>query len=62
MADDDDDWDNDDNVQQQPSKGVNQRDANGMGYFNRAPLQSQAQPPASSAVKSNTMMNQSNNR
>ena len=53
MADDDDDWDNDDNVQQQPSKGVNQRDANGMGFFNRAPLQSQAQPPP----KSNTMMN-----
>ena len=58
--DDDDDWDNDDNVQQQQPAKINQREGNGMGFFNRAPLQSQAQP---AAAKSNTMMNQqSNNR
>ena len=58
MADDDDDWDNDDNFQQQPAK-INQREGNGMGFFNRAPLQSQVQL-GGGASKTNTMTNQSN--
>lgn len=39
VADDaDDDWDNEDSAMTIPSNNVNQRESNGMSYFNRAPL------------------------
>lgn len=36
MADDDDDWDKEDSPQ--PQQKINQREQNGMAFFNRAPL------------------------
>jgi hypothetical protein len=52
--DDEDDWDAED-----VSAKVNQREGNGMGFFNRAPLQNQY-PTAQAGTKSSTMSQQNN--
>lgn len=55
IADADDDWDNEDSPAKDVSSKVNQRASDGMGFFNRGPLD--AQPGASNKQPKATSMN-----
>ena len=55
IADADDDWDNEDSPAKDLSNKVNQRASDGMGFFNRGPLD--AQPSASQKQPKATTMN-----